>query len=335
MHRILLAAFLWSLPGWAADVTAQIARLSSVDQAGIGFSGSVNSLGQFLPQPDAEETGSVLMFQKPAVRSDVMTSIVAAGADAVPLLIACLEDKTRTKVEPMRALMWQETTDEYDVNRRTTNPPAGVNSENSFDLKDYFMTVGDLCFVALGQIVNRSFNAVRYQPSGGLVIDSPSSPALRAKVRAEWGATTAGSLRASLVRDFVEPDWRYRKLGALRRLIFYFPGDVPALWRDELARPVFDVFEAERFTRGLYGLTKAQRAKKFAAFVKVNGPAAADGLEQQFFDDLYSHPAQAAACLTELYGLPGTITDEQRPFAKFSSKNEREELEKVHAHFAH
>jgi hypothetical protein len=35
---------------------------------------------------------------------------------------------------------------------------------------DHVVTVGDLCFVALGQIVNRSSAAVRHQPTGGLVI---------------------------------------------------------------------------------------------------------------------------------------------------------------------
>lgn len=48
--------------------------------------------------------------------------------------------------------------------------------------------MGDLCFVAIGQIANRGFAAVRYQPTGGLVVSSPSaSPALRRAVAAEWG----------------------------------------------------------------------------------------------------------------------------------------------------
>jgi hypothetical protein len=337
MHRIstlLLTAVLVGKPSPAADVAAQIAKLSSVDQSGIGYSASVTG-EQFLPQPDGDEAGMVLMNQKPAERSDVLTAIVAAGAEAIPQLIACLEDKTPTKVPPMRAMMWQQTTDEYDVNRRTTRQPATAVNEDSFELSDYVTTVGDLCYVALGQIVNRRFNAVRYQASGGLVISSPSLPQLRAKVRAEWGATTASSLRDSLVRDFVEPDHHFRKLGALRRLMFYFPAEVPALWKAELARPIFDVFAVERFARGLYEVSDAQRATDFAAFVKANGPAASEGLVHQLFHDLIFHPAQAAECLAQLYGLPRTVTREQEPpFARFSSKHEREELEKLHARLA-
>lgn len=330
ISTLILAAVLAAEPG-PADVAAQIAKLSSVDRSGIGYSASMTG-EQFLPQPDADEAGMVLMNQKPPERSDVLTAIVAAGAAAIPRLIACLEDKTPTKIPPMRAMMWQQTTDEYDVNRRTTRQPAIAVNDDSFELSDYVTTVGDLCYVALGQIVNRRFDAVRYQASGGLVISSPSLPRLRAKVRAEWGATTARSLRDSLVRDFVEPDDRYRKLGALRRLMFYFPAEVPALWKAELARPVFDSLAVERFARGLYEVSDAQRATDFAAFVKANGPAASDGLVHQLFHDLIFHSAQAAECLSQLYDLPRTVTSEQEPpFARFSSRYEREELEKLHA----
>jgi len=37
----------------------------------------------------------------------------------------------------------------------------------------YTVKVGDVCYAIIGQIVNRSLMAVRYQPSAGLVINSP------------------------------------------------------------------------------------------------------------------------------------------------------------------
>ena len=54
---------------------------------------------------------------------------------------------------------------------------------------DYAITVGDLCFVALGQIVNRRFNAERPFPSSGtlIVVRLPTRPPLRPTIVSEWG----------------------------------------------------------------------------------------------------------------------------------------------------
>src|SRR5260370_38661669 len=84
--------------------------------------------------------------------------------------------------------------DEYSSRHREAGrQPAGVNTrdrERSIDR--YTLRVGDLCYVAIGQIVNRHLSALRYQPTLCLVINSPvGTPALADVVRKEWTARTA------------------------------------------------------------------------------------------------------------------------------------------------
>lgn len=332
-------------PADDAAIEKLIAQLSDVDRAGIGYSPSVTGQ-QFLPAAAAsDEQGMLLLGQLPPKRSPVLTRIVAAGAKAVPALLDCLDDATPTKLPPMKPMMWSANNNEYDFNRRTAvAPPAGVNRDEPPDGGvAYVVTVGDLCFVALGQIVNRSFAAVRYQPSGGLIISSPAGSApLRDAARAEWSGLTAKSLRASLVRDFDKPDWEGRRAGALRRLAYYFPDAVAPLMKAELARPTFDVDAVQAEARALYGMSGAQRKAAFATFVKRHGPAARDGLLQALFADLSTQEAyeekrisppgtgsgyRARRCLVELYGYPGSVRAEKdKPYPEYSNSYERERL---------
>ena len=59
--------------------------------------------------------------------------------------------------------------EEYDYNRVTARTiPRGVNRDPPLEniADEYKLTVGDLCFVALGQIVNRQFTAARVSVDG-------------------------------------------------------------------------------------------------------------------------------------------------------------------------
>ena len=110
-------------------------------------------------------------------------------------------------MKPVSGLMWMSFDDEYDYNERTApGQPEGVNRSEgparNFD--GHEILVGDLCFVALGQIVNRSFNAVRYQPTGGLIVSSPTkSKVLRDAVLKEWSGLTSDQHRKKLIDDLL------------------------------------------------------------------------------------------------------------------------------------
>ena len=118
--------------------------------------------------------------------------------------------------------------------------------EKSFE-GQYTVKVGDVCYVLIGQIVSRRLWAVRYQPSAGLVVNSPiEAPALVEKVKSDWGSADAEMLKASLLTDvhaanhptriskaryterFVNP--------ALQRLRLYFPDVYAALDGDDLLK---------------------------------------------------------------------------------------------------
>src|SRR5262249_47550695 len=155
---------------------------------------------------------------------------VRRGAAAVPALLKHIDDKRLTKMKPVRGMMWMRFSDEYDFNGRTrTTAPEGVNRRGfgGDGPTQHAITLGDLCFVGLGQIVNRNFSATRYQPTGGMIISSPTySDALRKVIREDWRTLNADSHKRLLVEDFQKPDHEDRRSGAYLRLSLYYPETV-------------------------------------------------------------------------------------------------------------
>jgi hypothetical protein len=186
--------------------------------------------------------------------------------------------------------------DEYDYNRRTTIAPEGVNrglkdSGSKETLKgNHSVTVGDICFVALGQIVNRHFNAVRYQPTACVMVNSPTeSEKLQAAVKAEWGMLTPEQHKQSLLKDIALPDNKSRAEEGIKRLAFYYPESAEAVVLEKLQSPMFCVFTTHEFARGtLYEIADPDTWTKLAdEFVAKHGAAFKDGLLQKLIDDYH------------------------------------------------
>src|SRR5262249_14316177 len=145
--------------------------------------------------------------------SPVLREIVALGVDALPSLIAHLDDKRPTKVVfeadvPGQIVQILLQADEYDPRyRQRDRQPPGVNQIDPTrppfrSVKSPTVSVGDLCFVAIGQIVNRNLSVVRYQPSGCIVINSPGTTrALGEAVKKDWAGLIKEEHRKSLVED--------------------------------------------------------------------------------------------------------------------------------------
>jgi ankyrin repeat protein len=221
--------------------------------------------------------------------------------------------------------------DEYDFNRRTTKRPAGVNRDgHDGDKNKYTVTVGDLCFVALGQIVNRRFNAVRYQPTACIMINSPTeSETLRKVIKAEWSDLTSAKHKERLIQDFTEPDHEYRRIGACLRLGYFYPDALEPLVLKQLAASRYDVFEVQALIREkLYRARDAKERKTlFDAFVAKGGEAGREGCLVYLFDDLDTQEAdeegrlgpplkekyRARECLIELYSYPKDVKSTKRP----------------------
>jgi hypothetical protein len=178
--------------------------------------------------------GGILGSEKPAV-SPVMRELVRRGVAVLPDLLEHLEDARPTKLVvklPFGGFggMWHSDEYEYrfDDERRQ---PAGVNSRGGLDDMrmtngEYPVRVGDLCYVVIGQIVNRRMNVVRYQPTACIVINSPvETPSLAAAVRADWGGLNIEQHEKSLIEDaeYKGPFAEYALAAALARLRFYYP----------------------------------------------------------------------------------------------------------------
>jgi hypothetical protein len=177
-----------------------------------------------------------------------MRELVRRGAVALPELIQHLDDKRPTKLEVgnkpsgkqvgVDAFMFMYFSDEYDprvphwwTDEEWKKGPRPT--ERSFEGL-YSAKVADVCYVLIGQIVNRRLLAVRYQPSGGLVVNSPiEAPVLVEKIRSDWGRTDTQGLRAALLEDIhatsqpkgiSQDEYTERFVeSALARLRLYFP----------------------------------------------------------------------------------------------------------------
>ena len=104
--------------------------------------------------------------------------------------------------------------------------------ENS--IEKYTVKVGDVCFVAIGQIVGRQYQAVRYQPTACIVINSPTEdPKLRQQIRAIWSSNDpATKLFDSLLLDYST----HLQISAAMRLLYYFPRETASLIADRLKK---------------------------------------------------------------------------------------------------
>jgi hypothetical protein len=240
-----------------ADLIDDLAQIDSqspgIDSAAIyeGFIAD-NSPGTF--------DGGVLGVAPPKVPLQ-MSELVRRGPAALPELIKHVDDGRPTKLEVgskpsgkqvgVDAFMFMYFSDEYDprsphwfTDEERKNGPRPM--EKTFHGL-YTVRVGDVCFVLIGQIVNRSLLAVRYQPSGGLVVNSPvEAPVLAEKVRKDWGNADAETLRQSLLEDIhatnrpkqiTQAGYTERFVNpALERLRFYFPDAYGALKGDDLTK---------------------------------------------------------------------------------------------------
>ncbi len=327
------------------EIEALINQLPAIEDSDIGYSATRSGSG-FLPL-NVSDSSMLLLGQAPPESATTMRDIVKQGAAAIPRLIEHLADDRPTKIElehggGFGAMYFS---DEYDFNSLNSEAaPKNVNTDQFATLthvNNYKVTVGDLCFVALGQIVNRSFSAVRYQPTAIIVINSPAqSEALREAVKEEWANVDEEQLKESLIRDFVQADYESRRIAAYQRLAYYYPEAVEDLVLTELAKPTFDVFLVNDLCRDTLYKTDdfAVRKQKYDEFIQKHGEVFAAGIKDQLFDDLdlleahergaISPPltrfgTQPRELLIQLFGEPEDVKSEDQPILDVASESER------------
>lgn len=245
-----------------SSVNQLIDDLTQIDSQSPGINSGAIYEGFIADDSVAFVTG-VIGIAPPAIAPQ-MRELVRRGPIALPELINHLGDKRPTKLEVgnkqrgrqvgVDAFMFMFFSDEYDPRMprwpRAVELKSGLgNMEKSFEGR-YTVKVGDVCYVLIGQIVNRRLLAVRYQPSGGLIVNSPiEAPVLVEKVRNDWGSSDAETLRASLFEDVHAPkEYTERFVNpALARLRLYFPDAYRSLGGTDLQkRKAFERQENEQ-----------------------------------------------------------------------------------------
>jgi ankyrin repeat protein len=260
------------------NIPALIDRLADIGDSDVGYSPYVTG-SVFTPLDSEGAFHAGLLFQKPSVQSDTVRELVKQGATALPHLLEHLGDKRKTKIRISHGGFFGGlfvTEDENDKEKAWLGGPRGLT-----------LRVGDLCYVAIGQIVNRHYNAVRYQPTAIIFVESPvRSTALRKEIQKEWSGLTPAKHKASLLKDLEAPE--HLDSGACKRLAYYYPEALEAPALKILAEPTYDVFITESLVREkLYkAKTPAEAEKHFDAFLKKHGDIYRYGIMVQLFDDL-------------------------------------------------
>jgi hypothetical protein len=176
----------------ARRIRELIASLATLDAPDFGLSASLSG-SAFAPLPGQSQTGALLLTDHGLQPSEALKELVTLGPDALPFLLDALDDKTPTKLIVNHGSMWHAA----ELYLNPVNPAeqaaaraAAVDPRRQEEPVDsYTVKLGDVCFVAIGQIVGRPYQAVRYQPSMCIVLNCPAhDPKLCAEVRSIWGA---------------------------------------------------------------------------------------------------------------------------------------------------
>ncbi len=223
--------------------------LAQIDSQAPGIHGTASMMGFIAENKPPRFSGGVL--GSPAPKTPLqMRELARRGARVLPQLIRHLDDKRPTKLTIGAGkdffFMFQYFSDEYDPKTRTKTQDPYVRGklEKNFD-GGYTVRIGDVCYAIIGQIVNRELLPVRYQPTAGLVINSPIvAHTLIKRVTHDWGGLDAAAHQASLIADAQSGD-NIQDFGpAIVRLRFYYPEEFHRL-KDGLLKKRIAEFELD------------------------------------------------------------------------------------------
>jgi hypothetical protein len=243
-------------PQQRAEMERLIASLAEIDSPDFGFSATMSG-SAFAPVEQLTDASALLLTDHRLKRSDSLRKLVALGPAALPHLLRALDDKTPTKmtirgedfIGGMSFAREMDSNPVHTIEQRVLrgwrhgDPFGSERTTNSYTVK-----LGDVCFVAVGQIVGRRYSAVRYQPTAVVIINSPvEEPKLARAVRDIWdGADARKTLLESLLTDYSSRGvfdgqsldrWDVGsglQVRAATRLLYYFPGETAPMIADRL-----------------------------------------------------------------------------------------------------
>src|SRR5205823_4322866 len=123
----------------------------------------------------------------------------------------------------------------------------------------------------------------------GIVLVSPiaASPDRIAALRGKWGRLTPAGHRAALVSDVRRALNEEERIGACKRLSWYYPGALEPLALRLLALPTRNADTVDEFVSELYRAKDAKtRRRVFRVLVARHGKAEREGVLRQLFADL-------------------------------------------------
>ena len=158
--------------------------------------------------------------------SPVLFELVARGVSALPTLIDHLTDArpTRTYVRNRGGFIYLgDLYEQRDFGRRKRLPGVNTREFQIYEENEYCLRVGDLCFMAIGQIVNRQTPAVRSKAAFHVVVNSPvERPAIVDAIHSDWALLTQREHVMALIRDSLDSS-EYTSENAIARIRFYYP----------------------------------------------------------------------------------------------------------------
>ncbi len=195
----------------------------------------------------------------PQPQSPVMTELVRRGVSVLPALIQHLRDTRPTGLSVRGPDIGSVGFGDQFAPRHPDHPPAGVNTvQNSGERhlaprKTYTLNVGELCYGAVGKIVNRNLATVGSRIGHTSVINSPRLyPQLAKAVEADWGSLTPQDHERSLCADLLQRSERGQTgphfWSAIRKLMFYYPDTGREVMEKLLARTLVDNDRATSLT---------------------------------------------------------------------------------------
>jgi hypothetical protein len=223
-----------------------IAYLAKLDRPDFGLSATMSGT-EFAPIPGQQHAEAFLLTNHGLKGLSALKELVTLGADALPLLLDSLDDRTPTKVVVKHESMIGVMSFARELPVNPVNPTEAairdVPDPKETIVDEYTIKVGDVCFVAIGQIVGRGYQAVRYQPTACIVLNSPTHDAkLCANVRAMWKSDDPRrKLFDSFCTDYATvgifngdslDGWGVAstlQCSAALRMLFYFPRETAAL----------------------------------------------------------------------------------------------------------
>jgi hypothetical protein len=254
----------------AKKIKDLITGLAKLDKPDFGLSPTLSG-DAFSPLPGQSRATTLRITDHELKSSEGVSALVALGPEAMPFLIDALDDQTPTKLVMKRGA-FGGMQHAVELPMSPVNPREAVaykaragkpRDDDPEQVSEYTVKIGDVCFVSIGQIVGRSYQAVRYQPTAQIILNCPAHDAkLCAEVREIW--KTKDPIRTvfdSLLTDYATegvvtdeyPDgWRamqYVRCGAAMRLLYYFPKETAELIGTRIDK--LDVAKGDFRHRGL------------------------------------------------------------------------------------